>query len=171
MSHTIECLIRRAGGTLVTLGEDETEYNFQSNEHGAHVCEVDDDDHAQRLLSIREAYAIYTPGSKPAKVKKPVIEEPIDEGFDVQEELVDAIDPDQGPDELEAEALKDPIAASNRAIQRWADNRGLNHRSKVAVADYAMHTFGMELDKSKTALLMTRELIQLELAAIEEAEV
>jgi hypothetical protein len=166
----IECLIRRPHGTVVTLGEDENEYHFQPNEHGAHVCAVEDSDHAQRLLSIREAYALYEPGAKPGKIKKPAIEEPVDEGFDVQDELVDATDPDE-TDDLEVEALADPIAASNRAIQRWADNRGLNHRSKTAVADYAMNTFGMELDKSKTALLMTRELIQLEAAAIEDAEV
>lgn len=164
---TIECLIQRKGGTVVTLGEDEIEYHFKPNAHGAHVCEVDDDDHAQRFLSIREAYALYEAGKKAGKPPKKVIEEPKDEGFDVQEELVDATDPE---DELEAQALADPIAATNRAVQRWADNRGINHRSKTAVADYAMNTFGMQLDKSKTALLMTRELIQLEAAAIEEAE-
>lgn len=55
----IRCKLERANGTQLTL--DQTDYNFQPNAAGAHVCEVTDKEHIARLLSIPEAYELYDP--------------------------------------------------------------------------------------------------------------
>ena len=46
----IECKIKRAGGSRVTLGGKE--YRFEPDANGRHVADVDDADHAARLLDI-----------------------------------------------------------------------------------------------------------------------
>lgn len=62
----IQCLLRRKGGTKVTFGHNratQKTYHFkpidESDEQSPHVCNVDDEDHADRLLSIRESYRLY----------------------------------------------------------------------------------------------------------------
>lgn len=57
----VECILRRNPPALVTLGI--TAYQFQPDEHGRHVCEVEDNAHLARLLSISEAYRL--PGDAP----------------------------------------------------------------------------------------------------------
>lgn len=54
----ILCTIRRAHGTQVVMPDDGTEINFQPNEHGDHVAEVVNLEHAQRLLAI-DVYKAY----------------------------------------------------------------------------------------------------------------
>jgi hypothetical protein len=53
----IECRIRRAKGTKVSLGA--MLYHFLPNIAGDHVAMVEDSEHRERLLAIREGYAIY----------------------------------------------------------------------------------------------------------------
>lgn len=50
----IESILRRHGGTIVTLGT--TSYHFKPDAADRHVAQVEDDEHAERLLSIREGY-------------------------------------------------------------------------------------------------------------------
>lgn len=50
----IECIIRREGGSRVSIGS--ATYHFTPNGQGAHVADVDVPEHAERLLSIAEAY-------------------------------------------------------------------------------------------------------------------
>lgn len=57
----IECILRRDPPTLVVLGA--TAYQFQADELGRHVCDVEDNAHLARLLSISEAYRL--PGNEP----------------------------------------------------------------------------------------------------------
>lgn len=63
---TIQCLLRRKGGTKVTFGHNratQKTYHFkpidESDDNSPHVCTVDDEEHADRLLSIRESYRLY----------------------------------------------------------------------------------------------------------------
>lgn len=63
---TIQCLLRRKGGTKVTFGHNratQKTYHFkpidESDDQSPHICNVDDEDHADRLLSIRESYRLY----------------------------------------------------------------------------------------------------------------
>jgi len=57
----IECILRRDPPAVVTLGS--TAYQFQPDEQGRHVCDVEDNAHLARLLSISEAYRL--PGDEP----------------------------------------------------------------------------------------------------------
>lgn len=58
----IECPVKRPGGSKVELWG--TEYHFQEQPDGAHVAEVTDAKHQDRLLEI--GYRIYRPGAKAA---------------------------------------------------------------------------------------------------------
>lgn len=53
----IECILKRQGGSFVELG-DQT-YHFKPQADGAHVADVSDEEHADKLLSITEAYREY----------------------------------------------------------------------------------------------------------------
>lgn len=53
----IECVLKRDGGTQVTLGA--ARYHFQPQADGAHVATVDDDAHIERFLALPEGYRIY----------------------------------------------------------------------------------------------------------------
>lgn len=64
--EAIQCLLRRKGGTKVTFGNNlvtQKTYHFKpinaDDENSPHVCNVDEEEHADQLLSIREAYRLY----------------------------------------------------------------------------------------------------------------
>ncbi|WP_201595324.1 hypothetical protein [Psychrobacter vallis] len=64
--ETIQCLLRRKGGTKVTFGNNrvtQKTYHFKAidadDENSPHICTVDNEEHADQLLSIREAYRLY----------------------------------------------------------------------------------------------------------------
>lgn len=62
----IECKMHRPGGTKAEIGG--IEYHFAPQEDGAHVAEVDRDEHVDRFLSIPEAYKLYRGAAKQAAV-------------------------------------------------------------------------------------------------------
>lgn len=68
----IECTLIRNGGTHAEI--DGTDYHFAPQDDGAHVCEVENPEHAQRFLSITEAYRIYAPAKPVAKKGKKAAE-------------------------------------------------------------------------------------------------
>lgn len=57
MGTRIECKLIRKGGTRAEVGG--TEYWFQPCTDGAHVADIEDNDHADRFLSITEGYRLY----------------------------------------------------------------------------------------------------------------
>jgi len=60
----IECRLKRPGGSDIDI--DGVVYEFRPNQKEQHVCEVENEVHAQRFLSIVEAYKIPgAPDSKP----------------------------------------------------------------------------------------------------------
>lgn len=63
----IECTLIRDGGTHADI--DGTDYHFVPQKDGAHVAEVANDEHAQRFLSITEAYRLYAPVKTKASKK------------------------------------------------------------------------------------------------------
>lgn len=67
----IESKLIREGGTRENIGG--TDYHFAPNEAGDHVCEVKNEDHAERFLSIPEGYRLYRSASKVAPVEAPGI--------------------------------------------------------------------------------------------------
>lgn len=65
-STAIECKLIREGGTRVEI--ENTEYHFAPYTDGAHVCEVANEEHADRFLSIREGYRLYRGEGKPVAI-------------------------------------------------------------------------------------------------------
>ena len=57
MTQTIECLIKRPGGSIIEL--DDSKYHFKPNGDGDHVCDVPNEGHAAILLAIDTAYRHY----------------------------------------------------------------------------------------------------------------
>jgi len=67
----IESIIRRKNGTTVVL--DKIEYHFNSPvAEGPHVATVENDDHAQRFLSIKEGFRIYRATKSAVQTPEPV---------------------------------------------------------------------------------------------------
>lgn len=56
----IESKIKRSGGSVIEMFG--TKYHFMPNAEGAHVAEVEDEDHIARFLAIPEGYKIHKPG-------------------------------------------------------------------------------------------------------------
>lgn len=67
----IECKIHRNGGTKTTI--ETTEYHFAPLPDGAHVAAVDNEAHADRFLSISEAYKLYRGEGKAEKPTAKVV--------------------------------------------------------------------------------------------------
>lgn len=62
----IECKLKRQGGSHVTLGT--TNYHFAPDADDAHVCDVTDEAHQDRFLSIPEGYRLYRKGQVAATI-------------------------------------------------------------------------------------------------------
>lgn len=62
----IECLLKRDGGSIVTLGSKS--YHFAPDDAGRHVADVETEAHVERLLSITEGYRLVAgEAANPAK--------------------------------------------------------------------------------------------------------
>lgn len=120
----IECLIRRKKGTLVEFKADGAAYHFTPDEEGRHVADVDNEKHAERLLSIKpEAYIKY--GTEPTSdrykknrnktvdldVEKIDLEDLTDGTDDSVNEQVDSSDDDLGTDETSDDLNADDMKA------------------------------------------------------------
>lgn len=68
----IQCILKREGGTKAEIGG--IEYHFEPLADGAHVAEVEREDHIDRFLSIPEGYKVYhgngEPKGKPIEAAK-----------------------------------------------------------------------------------------------------
>lgn len=53
----IQCVLERKGGSKIELGG--FEYHFEELEDGAHVADIENEAHIDRLLSISEAFKVY----------------------------------------------------------------------------------------------------------------
>ena len=73
----IECILRRDPPTTVILGA--TAYQFQPDEDGRHVCDVEDNAHLARLLSISEAYRLPGDAPVPEELKPAIVEQTLPE--------------------------------------------------------------------------------------------
>lgn len=63
----IESKIKRPGGSHIDMGS--AKYHFAPQADGAHVADVLDEAHQDRLLSITEGFRLYRPGQAPAPVE------------------------------------------------------------------------------------------------------
>lgn len=91
----IQCLIRRKGGTRVPFGHNtatQKVYHFKpidDSENAPHVCNVDNEEHADTLLAIREAYRLYRGGA--GAVAAIPVAKPLDEANDPYKNRYDDI--------------------------------------------------------------------------------
>lgn len=67
MTTAVECKLIREGGTRAEVGG--TEYHFQPYTDGAHVCVIEDNEHADRFLSITEGYRLYRGEGSPVQAE------------------------------------------------------------------------------------------------------
>lgn len=52
----IECLIRREGGSRITLDGENYHFKPDGSSSPAHICEVASEEHARKLLAIKDGY-------------------------------------------------------------------------------------------------------------------
>lgn len=93
-SVKIECLIKRRGGSEVTFGKNaatQVKYHFKpvdaANPDSPHVCEIDNDEHISRLLSI-QGYRIYREKSAPV-ISLPIT--PPESDYSPEDEYADLV--------------------------------------------------------------------------------
>lgn len=133
----IECKIRREKGTTVEL--DKNTYKFKPGKDGAHVCEVENPAHIQRLLMVPEAYKIHG-----ADDVEPIIKEEPSEF--------------NGPDDNTGDFNFDTLDQwTNRKLSAFAESVGMNPKSKESISDIAMEQFDVKLDKRKQPPAMIRQ--------------
>jgi hypothetical protein len=63
----IECKLIREGGSFIPMGD--IEYHFAPQPDGAHVALVENEEHADRFLSITEGYRLYRGETKAVETK------------------------------------------------------------------------------------------------------
>jgi hypothetical protein len=63
----IESILRRPGGTKVTL--DETEYHFKPGPDGREIAEVADEAHIKLFLAVPEGYRVVDPAPRGRRAK------------------------------------------------------------------------------------------------------
>ena len=93
----IECKLKREGGSTIDIGG--VAYEFKPQADGAHVADVGNKEHAERFLSIPEAYGIYAAGKPVKEAPAPVVKEP------AAEETVETVEP------IEAAPVADDLDA------------------------------------------------------------
>lgn len=103
----IQCLLRRKGGTKVTFGHNAAKqktYHFKplnDDPESPHVCQVDDDEHADRFLAITEAYRLYRGDGLVDAI--PVTAGVIDDSFKNRFDDILSIDFDNVPNDVVAD--------------------------------------------------------------------
>lgn len=176
----IECQNRRARflgrynqwrvGSTTTLGKDT--YVFkplvdcppeEARDH-PHVCEVTNPNHIKVFLGI-DAYRIYAPDGEVPEDEVPEDERqeaddgpaPGDDGFVPVTEILED-DEDDGP---EVEGLE-PSKMTNKSVLDFGlQQLGINTKSKVEIAKYALETCGVVIPIEGTSpSAMMRQLIE-----------
>lgn len=138
----IQCKLKREGGTRAEIGG--IEYFFEPLADGTFVCEVEDEAHIDRFLSISEAYKVYL-GSGKTKFKPQKVSEsvalPALKAEDTKE-LAPLSGSDLLPPQFEVgdrvvtqlEAVKIAFAASGLTSDEWNDLGDEERAARMEVA-------------------------------------
>lgn len=141
MGIRIRCKVLRAGGSTVDVPPNGrvSSYRFlpEHDAPDAHVCEVDDEAHAQMLLADRAHYELAAGQEPPAWY----------EG----EEPAPAVGPAPEPP-----PARTPDAWTNVELQKWAAANGFNFRNKAEIASAAAAR-KVKLDDRKPPIEMVRD--------------
>lgn len=109
----IESIIRREGGTNVTLGG--TLYRFLPDDIGRHVTDVTDEDHISKFLAVREGFRLLAEDQEPDAPVPPVI----DPGPAKTLEPAAVLEPDEG--EVENQAEDEEVESGEKATDVAAE--------------------------------------------------
>ena len=117
----IQSKLKREGGTLIGIGDEE--YHFKDDGKGNHVCEVTDEAHIAKLLSIKEGF--HEAGKKPVKEDVPPVVE-----------------------DDENKLPENPEDWTNKQANDWAKAHKLNPNNKPNLIDFAVSKGIAEIDEN-----------------------
>lgn len=146
----VECLIKRKGGSDIPFGfsaAKQVTYRFRpldtSDPESPHIADVTNDDHYDRLISIRESFRPYSPATYQPATQIP------------SANTEDVFDPIDGNDLLSV----DLNTVSNDWLQAFAkDVLKLPPKNKEKLSQYASETYEIDLAHSMTANEMIRSI-------------
>lgn len=166
------CKLIRNGGTEVEI--DGTTYHFTPDKDGVHTCEVKNQAHAKLLLGIPEAYALAVdPSSLPEEEQLLAQQASTSDSDDDSDTENDLPPPPEDTDEDDGEFDMTLVATdmTNDLLNRYARSRGFNHKSKKAIADYALDNYEEALETAGSGIQpadLIRQVYMLEQAEIQE---
>ncbi|WP_151721060.1 hypothetical protein [Acinetobacter ursingii] len=148
----VECLIKRKGGSDVPFGfsaAKQVSYRFRpldaNDPESPHIADVTNDDHYDRLISIRESFRPYSQATYQPATQIPSANTNDEDGFD----------PTDGNDLLSV----DLNTVSNDWLQAFAkDVLKLPPKNKERLSLYASDTYEIDLAHSMTANEMIRSI-------------
>ena len=151
----IECLLKRIGGSDITFGQNvlrQVVYKFrpvdEKDNASPHLCEVDNKDHIERLLSIRpKTYVEYVEG----------------QGAQFEDEDYEAAEPTGDEEDFSDSMLStvNPDTVSNRYVEGFARQvLSVNPKDKKAISAIYKQNTGKDLRTTMSATAMVRECLR-----------
>lgn len=137
----IQCVAIRTGGTKADI--DGTEYHFEPLDDGCHVALVENERHADRFLSIADAYRVYRGSLSPAGhavvLEKPAIANPMLRTAPVSDILCgsDVHEPSytiNGATVALGDVVAKAFAASGLTTDEWNDLEPEDRHAKIDIA-------------------------------------
>lgn len=160
----VESLLKRKGGTKVTLGHKITaqrKYDFQpldvTDPESPHICDVQDEDDYAHFLSIREGFRRYRVGKTNAVDSIPANQTKINED-DFKNQFDDLLSVDAD-------------GVSNEWLQQFSNVvLEISPKAKAKLSDYLKQTYGKELEGVPAANTIIREILKARIAEEKTAD-
>ena len=150
----IECLLKRVGGSDISFGQNvlrQVVYKFRpvdEDNTSPHLCEIDNKDHINRLLSIRpKVYVEYIVG----------------QGAQFEDEDFEAAEPTGDEEDFSDSMLStvNPDTVSNRYVEGFARQvLNVNPKDKKAISAIYKQNTGKDLRTTMSATAMVRECLR-----------
>jgi len=151
----IECLLKRVGGSDISFGQNvlrQVVYKFrpvdEKDNTSPHLCDIDNKDHINRLLSIRpKAYVEYVEG----------------QGAQFEDEDFEKAEPTGDVDDYSDSMLAtiNPDTVSNRYVEGFARQvLNVNPKDKKAISVIYKQNTGKDLKATMSATAMVRECLR-----------
>jgi hypothetical protein len=149
MSIKIECLIKRQGGSEVPFGNNaatQVVYRFapvDNSPNSPHVCEVDNDDHINRFLSIG-TYRLFREAEKPVTSLR----------------LPDDVDSYESPDKYDDLVGVNPALVDGDWLGGFSrDVLGIPPRAKAQLQEKLKQSYDEELDSKASCNDLLRAIL------------
>lgn len=153
--NIIECILKRKGGTIVNFGfhnRKKAVYHFQpidaTDPDSPHVCNVENEEHYERFVSIKEAYREFFPDEEYEPIMQLASPVPNND-YDPRNDFNDLLS-------------VNPEDVSNDWLNKFTTTiLGITLKQKQELADYLKKTYGEEPDyKSTTAAELARLILK-----------